>query len=43
VLGENGEVVWSSGPLKKRMWEDVRPNSHAETTVEIVCALIKKT
>jgi len=24
------------------MWEDVRPNTHAETTVEIVCARVKK-
>ena len=42
MIGENGEVVWSSGPMKKRMWEDVRPNTHAETTVEIVCARVKK-
>lgn len=42
MIGETGEVVWSSGVMKKRMWEDVRPNSHAETTVEIVCARIKK-
>ena len=41
MIGENGEVVWSSGPLTKRMWEDVRPNTHAETTVEVVCARIK--
>ncbi|MBI3529457.1 MAG: hypothetical protein HY067_16015 [Betaproteobacteria bacterium] len=42
MIGENGELVWSSGPMKKRMWEDVRPNTHAETTVEVVCARIKK-
>jgi hypothetical protein len=42
MVGENGEVVWSSGPMKKRMWEAVRPNTHAETTVEVVCARIKK-
>jgi Surface-adhesin protein E len=42
MIGENGEVVWSSGPMKKRMWEDVRPNTHAETTVEVVCGRIKK-
>jgi len=41
MIGENGEVVWSSGAMKKRMWEDVRPNTHAETTVEIVCARVK--
>ena len=42
MIGENGEVVWSSGPMKKRMWEDVRPNTHAETTVEVVCGRIRK-
>ncbi|MBC8006431.1 MAG: hypothetical protein H7X76_00105 [Prolixibacteraceae bacterium] len=41
MIGENGEVVWSSGRMKQRMWEDVRSNSHAGTTVEIVCARIK--
>ena len=38
MLGENGEVVWSSGTMSKRMWEDVRPNTHAETTVDLVCS-----
>ena len=42
MIGVNGEVVWSSGPLNKRMWEDVRPNTHAETTVEVVCGRIRK-
>lgn len=42
MIGENGEVVWSSGPMKKRMWEDVRPNTHAQTTVEVVCGRLKK-
>jgi len=42
MIGENGEVVWSSGPMKKRMWEPVRANSHAESTLEIVCARIHK-
>lgn len=42
MIGENGEVVWSSGPMKKRMWEEVRPNSHAESTLEVVCARIHK-
>lgn len=37
MIGEDGQVVWSSGPLQKRMWEDVRPNSHAESTLEVVC------
>ncbi len=42
MLGENGEVVWSSGAMKKRMWEEVRPNTHAESTLEVVCARIHK-
>lgn len=42
MIGENGEVVWSSGPMQKRMWEEIRPNSHAESTLEVVCARIKK-
>ena len=42
MVGENGDVVWSSGPMKKRMWEDVRPNTHAETTVGIVCGRMNK-
>lgn len=41
MIGEGGEVAWSSGPMKKRMWEDVRPNTHAAITVETVCARIK--
>lgn len=42
MIGENGEVVWSSGPMKKRMWEDIRPNSHAEATLEVVCARLNR-
>jgi hypothetical protein len=42
MIGEDGQVVWSSGPMKKRMWEEVRPNSHAESTFEVVCARIHK-
>ena len=41
MIGENGEVVWTSGPMKKRLWEDVRPNTHAETTIEIICGPLK--
>jgi len=41
MIGENGDVVWTSGPMKKRLWEDVRPNTHAETTIEVVCARLK--
>ena len=42
MIGENGEVVWTSGPMRKRLWEDVRPNTHAETTIAVVCTLLKK-
>ena len=42
MIGENGELVWSSGPMEKRLWEEVRPNTHAETTAEVVCARIKQ-
>ena len=41
AIGENGEVVWTSGPMKKRLWEDVRPNTHAETTIEVICSHLK--
>jgi hypothetical protein len=41
MIGENGDVVWSSGKMKQRQWEDVRPNTHAEKTVEIVCTRVK--
>jgi hypothetical protein len=42
MLNEKGELVWSSGPMPKRMWEDVRPNTHAQATAEAVCARAKK-
>ena len=41
MIGENGELVWSSGPMEKRLWEDVRPNTHAETTIKVVCSRLK--
>lgn len=41
MIGESGDVVWSSGRMKQRQWEDVRPNTHAEKTVEIVCSRVK--
>lgn len=37
MLDEHGAVVWSSGLMKQRMWEDVRPNSHSEATLDYVC------
>lgn len=37
MIAENGNVVWSSGRMKQQMWEDVRPNTHAEVTLDLVC------
>ena len=42
MIGEDGGVVWSSRPMQKRMWEEVKSNSHAEATLEVVCARIQK-
>ena len=43
MLDENGAVVWSSGVLGKQLWEVVRSNTHAEATLEFVCARVKRT
>lgn len=37
-----GEVVWSSGKMTKRMWEEVRDNSHGGQTFEYVCRNVGK-
>lgn len=37
MIGVDGQVVWSSGKLKQRMWEDVRDNTHGGATFEYVC------
>ena len=41
MIGLDDTVVWSSGRMKKRMWEDVRPNTHGEATLDFVCGTIK--
>lgn len=41
MIGLDGEVVWSSGRMKRRMWEDVRPNTHGEATLDFVCGKVK--
>ena len=41
MIGPDDTVVWSSGRMKKRMWEDVRPNTHGEATLDFVCGKIK--
>jgi len=38
MLDENGAVVWSSGDMPRRLWLSVKPNSHAEATLEVACA-----
>ena len=42
MIGMEGEVVWSSGKMDKRLWEDVRPNTHGETTFNYVCRELGK-
>lgn len=37
MIGPDDEVVWSSGRMKRRMWEDVRPKTHGEATLDFVC------
>jgi hypothetical protein len=37
MLGSDGELVWSSGRMNRRMWEDVRPHTHGEATLDFVC------
>jgi hypothetical protein len=42
MIGVNGEVVWSSGRMPKRMWEDVRENTHGAATFDYVCKNLGK-
>jgi surface-adhesin protein E len=42
MIGPDDEVVWSSGRMKRRMWEDVRPNTHGEATLDFVCGKVKQ-
>ncbi len=41
MIGLDGEVAWSSGRMRSRAWEEVKPNSHAEITLNVVCARIR--
>lgn len=43
MLDETGAVVWSSGDMPRQLWLSVKPNSHAETTLEVACAFFDKT
>lgn len=40
MIGLDGAVAWSSGRMRSRAWEEVKPNSHAATTLDVVCARI---
>jgi hypothetical protein len=42
MLGVNGEVVWASGKMPKRLWEDVQDNTHGGRTFEYVCRQLNK-
>ena len=42
MIGPDDEVVWSSGRMKRRMWEDVRPKTHGEATLDFVCGKLGK-
>jgi hypothetical protein len=38
MLDEKGAVVWSSGDMPRQLWLSVKPNSHAESTLDAACA-----
>jgi hypothetical protein len=42
MIGVNGEVVWSSGKMPQRMWEEVRDNTHGAATFDYVCRNLGK-
>ena len=42
MIGLNDQVVWSSGRMQRRLWEDVRANTHGEATLEFVCGKLGK-
>jgi hypothetical protein len=43
MLDQYGKVVWSSGDMPRQMWLSVKPNSHAETTLEVACERFHRT
>jgi len=42
MIGMDGEVVWSSGKMKQRMWEDVKDDTHGGATFDYVCKNLNK-
>ena len=37
MLDGDENVVWSSGYMEKRIWQDVRDNTNAKKTYDLVC------
>ena len=37
MLDGDENIVWSSGYMEKRIWQDVRENTHAKKTYDLVC------
>ena len=37
MLDGDENVVWSSGYMEKRIWQNVRDNTHAKKTYDLVC------
>jgi hypothetical protein len=42
MIGVDGEVVWTSGKMPRRLWEDVRANTHGGKTFDYVCKQLDK-
>ena len=42
MIGMDGEVVWSSGKMPRRLWEDVRDETHGGATFAYVCRSLRK-
>jgi hypothetical protein len=42
MLDEDGTVVWSSGPMPRQAWEEVRSQGHSWSTLELVCSRVRK-
>lgn len=42
MIGVDGEVVWTSGKMPRRLWEDVRDNTHGGKTFDYVCKQLDK-
>ena len=42
MLDGDENVLWSSGYMEKRIWQDVRENTHAKKTYDLVCKNYKQ-